>query len=190
MGAHAKQGAPCSVDNDSVAFAAGNPQRGLRVVRFGRYRDSDRMPPAIAIILRSPMPKNRLALGAVLAALALAFGLLAPAATADAPHLPNASIKASDYRVSSGEQFIVRGRVTLGYGRNKIAAPPSIVRVQTKLHGSWNNLRGARVRSNGNGRYRVRVVLGMEGKRRLRVRVKTPKFRKSVKSRVIKVRVR
>ncbi|MDN5853156.1 MAG: hypothetical protein L0K86_09980 [Actinomycetia bacterium] len=137
---------------------------------------------------------NRLVRGAVpIAAAALAAGMLAPAATAnrhDAPHLPNASIHASDYRVSSGEQFVVRGRITLGYGPDKMAAPPSDVRLQTKRNGSWHLLRGARVTSRDNGRYRVRVVLQMPGKRRLRVNVKTPGFRKWVKSRVMKVRVR
>ena len=127
-----------------------------------------------------------------IAAVALAVGLLAPASSAnrsDAPHLPNASIKASDYRVSSGEQFVVRGRITLGYGPDKMAAPASDVRVQTKRNGKWHGLRGARVTSGENGRYSVRVVLQMPAKRRLRVNVKTPGFRKWVKSRVIKVRV-
>ncbi|UPK76054.1 hypothetical protein MU582_05280 [Nocardioidaceae bacterium SCSIO 66511] len=135
------------------------------------------------------MPKNRLVLGAVPAALALAVGVVAPGSSADAPHLPNASIKASDYKVSSGEQFIVKGRITLGYGRNKIPAPPSTVRVQAKLHGKWTNLTGAKIKSRKNGKYRLRVMLGMTGKRPLRVHVKTPQFRKWVNSRVINVRV-
>ena len=137
---------------------------------------------------------NRLARVATpIAAVALTVGLISPAATAnrhDAPHLPNAGIQASDYRVSSGEQFIVRGRITLGYGPDRMAAPPSDVRVQTKRHGKWRALPGARVTSRDNGRYRVRVMLQMPGKRRLRVNVKTPGFRKWVKSRVMKVRVR
>lgn len=134
---------------------------------------------------------NRLVRGAApIAAVALAAGTLAPASSADAPHLPNASIHASDYRVSSGEQFVVRGRITLGYGADKMAAPASDVRVQTKRNGEWHALRGARITSRDNGRYRVRVVLQMPGKRRLRVNVKTPGFGKWIKSRVIKVRVR
>ncbi|MGH8965366.1 MAG: hypothetical protein ACRDXB_08565, partial [Actinomycetes bacterium] len=107
------------------------------------------------------MPKYRLAFGVVpVASAALAAGLLAPASSADAPQLPNASIKASDYRVSSGEQFVLRGRITLGYGRDKMAAPPSRVEVQARRHGSWHDLSGATVTSRDNGRYRVRVVLG------------------------------
>lgn len=136
---------------------------------------------------------TRFVRGAVpVAVVALSAGLLAPAATAnrnDAPQLPNASIRASDHRVSSGEQFIVRGRITLGYGRDQIPAPPSDVRVQTRRNGGWHLLRGARVTSRKNGFYRVRVVLQMPGQRRLRVNVKTPGFRKWVKSRVMKVRV-
>lgn len=127
-----------------------------------------------------------------IAAAALTVSVLAPASAAnraDAPHLPNASIQVSDDRVSSGEQFIVRGRITLGYGRDKMPAPPSDVRVQAKRHGKWSLLRGARITSRENGRYRVRVVLQMPGKRPLRVNVKTPGFRKWVKSRVIRVRV-
>lgn len=134
---------------------------------------------------------NRLVRGAApIAAVALAAGLLAPASSADAPQLPNASLRSSDYRVSSGEQFILRGRITLGYGRDKMAAPPSTVQVQTKRHGEWHRLSGARVTSRDNGRYRVRVILQMPSNRRLRVHVKTPGFRKWIKSRTIRVRVR
>ncbi|UYM03929.1 hypothetical protein [Solicola gregarius] len=61
--------------------------------------------------------------------------------------------------------------------------------MQAKLHGKWTNLSGAQVTSNDNGRYRVRVILGMDGRRSLRVHVKTPDFRKWINSRVIRVRV-
>ena len=132
---------------------------------------------------------NRLAVGAAIVAAALSSSALAPSATADPGHLPRPGIQASDYRVSSGEQFIVHGKIRLGYGPDQIPAPPSTVQVQTKRHGSWHNLRGARVKSKENGRYRVRVVLQMPGKRKLRVHTKTPGFFKWVNSRTMRVRV-
>lgn len=136
------------------------------------------------------MPTNRLAFGAMLAAAALSSSVLAPAATAADPgHLPRPGIKSSDYRVASGEQFAVHGKIKLGYNEDEIPAPPSTVQVQTKRHGSWQNLRGARVTSKENGRYRVRVILQMPGKRKLRVHTKTPGFFKWVDSRTMKVRV-
>lgn len=135
------------------------------------------------------MPSNRLAVGVAVTAAALSTTVLAPAAEATNPQLPRVSIKASDYRVSSGEQFVVRGKLRLGYGPDEIPAPPSTVQLQTKHDGDWENLTGARVTSNEDGRYRVRVVLGMAGKRKLRAHTKTPKFRKWVNSRSMTVRV-
>lgn len=136
------------------------------------------------------MPTNRPVIGALIAAAALSSSLLVPSASATDPgHLPRPGIQASDYRVASGEQFIVRGKIRLGYGPDQIPAPPSTVQVQTKRHGSWHNVRGARVTSKDNGRYRVRVVLQMPGKRKLRVHTKTPGFFKWVNSRTMKVRV-
>lgn len=146
------------------------------------------------LTVRVGLPSARSASGlatcAVLAAVALSSSLLVPAANAgQAGHLPRPGIQASDYRVSSGEQFVVHGKIRLGYGKDQIPAPPSTVQVQTRRHGSWHNLRGARVTSNENGRYRVRVILQMPGKRKLRVHTKTPHFFKWVNSRTIKVRV-
>lgn len=144
----------------------------------------------VRVGLLSARSANGLAICAALAAAALATNLLVPAANAGkAGHLPRPGIQASDYRVSSGEQFIVHGKIRLGYGQDQIPAPPSTVRVQTKRNGSWHNLRGARVTSKENGRYRVRVILQMPGKRRLRVHTKTPHFFKWVNSRTMKVRV-
>lgn len=135
------------------------------------------------------MPIIRPAVGAAVAAAVLSSSVLASSASSEPGHLPRPGIQASDYRVSSGEQFIVRGKIRLGYGRDQIPAPPSTVQVQTRRHGSWHNLRGARVTSKENGRYRVRVELWMTGKRKLRVHTKTPGFFKWVNSRTMKVRV-
>ncbi|MGH3359887.1 MAG: hypothetical protein ACRDO7_13890 [Nocardioidaceae bacterium] len=133
---------------------------------------------------------NRLAVAATLMAAALSSSAVVPANAGGAGHLPRPGIKSSDYRVASGEQFIVHGRIKLGYNEDEIPAPPSTVQVQTRRHGDWTNVRGARVKSKENGRYRVRVILRMRGERKLRVHTKTPGFFKWVNSRTITEHVR
>jgi hypothetical protein len=69
----------------------------------------------------------------------------------------------SDPTPASGQQFIVRGKlIEMGMtGKNHV------IRVQTKLGGSWEPI--AHVRTNDDGKYRIRVILSAPGKRILRV---------------------
>lgn len=76
----------------------------------------------------------------------------------------------SDDRVSSGEQFRVRGLLTI----NGHPALDKMVKIQALYGDDWRNIRGARVSTGDDGRYRVRVVLSMKGKRALRAVGITP----------------
>jgi hypothetical protein len=87
----------------------------------------------------------------------------AAAATRPKSHI---TVHPSDSTVSSGEQFILRGRLTkqgepIANGRVRVAA--------LYPDGDWDNLSGAVVTTNSEGKYRVRVILSMAGKRDLRV---------------------
>lgn len=89
---------------------------------------------------------------------------VAPAHSADVAD-SRITVRASDDDVRSGEQFVLRGRLT-SEGAPVAGAP---VRVKTYRGGAWVALDGAVVRTGSEGRYRVRVVLSMKGDRRLRV---------------------
>jgi hypothetical protein len=71
--------------------------------------------------------------------------------------------KVSDSTPASGEQFIVRGKL-IEMGMTGKDHP---IRVQTLLGGSWQPI--AHVRTDQDGKYRVRVILSTTGKRILRV---------------------
>lgn len=101
----------------------------------------------------------------------------------------NITIHATDTSVRSGEQFRVYGAYRLGDGtpvRNKL------VQVQSKNpDGSWSKVSGARLRTNDEGRYRIRVVLSRKGDRVLRVRAQGPTADSSaIRSKPITIRVR
>jgi hypothetical protein len=89
---------------------------------------------------------------------------VAPAHAADVAD-SRITARSSDYDVRSGEQFVLRGRLT-SEGAPVAGAP---VRVKTYRSGAWVPLDGAVVTTGSEGRYRVRVVLSMKGDRRLRV---------------------
>lgn len=133
---------------------------------------------------------NRLSRIAMSAAAAAA--LTAPVLVAGPAHAgydANITIHASDSTVRSGEQFRVHGKYLFGDGtpvRNKL------VRVQSKnANGSWVRLRGAKLRTNSEGRYRIRVVLSRKGERMLRVRAQGPGPHSApLRSKPITVRVR
>lgn len=75
------------------------------------------------------------------------------------------TVRSSDYDVASGEQFRLRGRLT----SEGDPVPDATVRVKTFRNGEWVRLEGAVVSTNEEGRYGVRVILQMKGKRQLRV---------------------
>jgi hypothetical protein len=102
----------------------------------------------------------------VVASVATAASVLstgpAQAAPADKSRV---TVRASDYEVLPGQQFMLRGRMT------SLGDPVdgAVVRVQGYRDGGWRNLKGAVVGTNDEGRYRVRVVLSSGGDRDLRV---------------------
>lgn len=106
---------------------------------------------------------------AVLGSAALLAGGFAafagPASATDRP-ASRITVSASDSEVDPGEQFALRGRLTTEGGR---ALAGGVVRVQTFRDGAWEDLPGAQVTTNDEGRYRVRVVLSQKGERGLRV---------------------
>jgi hypothetical protein len=70
---------------------------------------------------------------------------------------------ASDTTPASGQEFIVTGKlVEMG-----MTGKDHAIRVQTLLGGSWQPV--AHVRTDQDGKYRVRVILSTPGKRILRV---------------------
>jgi hypothetical protein len=97
---------------------------------------------------------------------ALTAGAVASAAgpAAAAERRADITARASDDTVGSGEQFLVRGRFT-------IAGAPAAgrtVKVQGLYGDDWRPISGARVTANSEGRYRVRIILSVEGNRTLR----------------------
>jgi hypothetical protein len=109
---------------------------------------------------------SRSAVGVVGAAVAVVPAVvLAPAALAGGCgggfDLLTANV--SDSKPASGEQFIVRGKlIEMG-----MTGKDHAIRVQTYLGGSWQPI--AHVRTDQDGKYRVRVILSSPGKRVLRV---------------------
>lgn len=100
---------------------------------------------------------------ALSAAVDAASSLDAAAATRPRSHI---TVHPSDTTVASGEEFVLRGRLT----RHGEPIEDGRVRVAARYpDGDWDNLSGAVVSTNSEGRYRVRVILSMTGNRDLRV---------------------
>lgn len=87
----------------------------------------------------------------------------AQAVSADQPR-SQITVRSSDYEVQPGGEFVLRGLMSVN-GRPLEGAS---VRVQAYRDG-WENIDGAVVSTNTEGRYRVRVVLFAGGDRDLRV---------------------
>lgn len=100
-----------------------------------------------------------------LAAVVSSAAILAGPADAEVRPRALVSASASDTTPASGQQFVITGRLTgpLGVGR------AGVVKVQTLRDGVFVDLTGARVATDGDGDYRVRVVLGQSGDRTLRI---------------------
>ncbi|MDN5852917.1 MAG: hypothetical protein L0K86_08735 [Actinomycetia bacterium] len=118
--------------------------------------------------------------------------LLAPAfvaAPAQADYKASLSIHATDHSVRSGQQFRVHGKYMF---RSGAPIKHRMVRVQSKnTNGHWVRLKGAHLRTNSSGHYRIRVILFRKGVRKLRVKAHGPGRRTNpMRSRVIRVRVR
>lgn len=118
--------------------------------------------------------------------------LVAPvliAGPANAGYDARVSIHATDHHVRSGEQFRVHGRYLFGDNR---PVTNKMIRVQSKNpNGRWVNLRGAHLRTNSSGGYRIRVVLSRKGVRKLRVKAQGPdRHTPALRSKAIRVHVR
>lgn len=108
--------------------------------------------------------KVRRAAGAVALATLAPLTLAAPeAAQADAL---TSSITAhvTDVTPASGQTFRVFGRLTV----NSRLAVGHLVKIQELRHGTWLPLKGAQIRTNSQGRYRLRLILTLKGKNVLR----------------------
>ena len=100
------------------------------------------------------------------AAAAAASLLVAAPAVAEEPAPSRMTAIPSKFQVDPGEQFVVRGRL-LSEGEPVVGAP---VRVRTwSDEGRFVDIEGARVKTNSEGRYRVRIVLYRKGDRLLKV---------------------
>ncbi len=109
------------------------------------------------------------------AAAVIAGGLMATGAvvgTSAVAKAPTAHITAHPTKtnVDSGEQFRVHGLFTI----NGAPAVNKTVKIQSKTADGWKNLTGAHVSTGSDGRYGLRVVLSMKGKRDLRAVGITP----------------
>lgn len=102
---------------------------------------------------------------AALGAVTLASAVWATPAVAAAPAPSRITVHASATTVRSGEQFILRGRMT-SLGEE---VPNTTVRVSTLRNGEWQRLRGAVVNTRDDGKYRIRIILSQTGERQLRV---------------------
>jgi hypothetical protein len=110
---------------------------------------------------------TRTAVGVAGAAVALVPAVaLAPAALAGGGcggGFDLLTARVSDETPASGQQFVVRGKlIEMG-----MTGKDHAIRVQTYLGGSWQPI--AHVRTDQDGKYRVRVILSTPGKRILRV---------------------
>ena len=112
------------------------------------------------------MNVRQVAAAAVIGSLVPVVGFAAASsASAQAASGTRISAFVSDSTPASGEQFVVRGKFVLAGD----PAEDRPVKVQALRDGSWTQLDGARVTTNDEGRYRVRVVLSQTGERTLRV---------------------
>lgn len=122
------------------------------------------------------------------AASALVAPILVSGPAAHAGYDARVTIHATDHRVQSGEQFRVHGKYLFG---DNTPVKNRMVRVQSKnTNGKWVRLKGAQLRTNSEGRYRIRVALSRKGVRKLRVRAHgpgpttSPMFSKTIRIRV------
>ena len=104
-------------------------------------------------------PHLRPALATALAAAALTVATTALPEPADAATRSRITVAASDTSVSSGEQFVLSGRLSHA----------GVVRVASLSDAGWTPVSGAVVHTRRNGSYSVRIVLGRTGDRVLRV---------------------
>ena len=111
------------------------------------------------------MNVRRIAAAAVVSAVVPVSGLVAATTAGAATAQSRISVFVSDSTPASGEQFVAHGKFF-------VAGDPAEdrpVKVQAWRDGSWTQLTGARVVTNDDGAYRVRLILSQTGERDLRV---------------------
>lgn len=108
------------------------------------------------------MKVGALALAAIIPLTAVAA---AEASAAPAPSASKITAAVSDPTPAAGKAFTVSGTFTVG------GAPAANhkVKVQSKVQGKWTMLTGAKVNTAKSGKYSLRVILNVTGKRALRV---------------------
>lgn len=109
------------------------------------------------------MLKSKIA--ATVLVMAVPAGMAATPAQAVSDSDTRITVRVSDETPASGQTFRIRGRF-IEDGSPAINQP---VKAQTRRDGQWVPLRGARIHTNDEGRYRMRLVLSQRGKRLLRV---------------------
>jgi len=107
----------------------------------------------------------RRTLGVVVGTVATMVATLVVPAHAAHPWSSRITVRVSDYTPTAGDGFVVRGL----YASDGTVAAGQVVRLQSYAAGGWANIRGARVMTNSDGRYRMRVILFLRGVRDLRV---------------------
>jgi hypothetical protein len=75
------------------------------------------------------------------------------------------SVHVSDSTPASGQQFIARGQLIMG----GLPAANHVVKFQTYRNGAWEPISGARMTTDSDGKYRMRLILSQTGTRTLRV---------------------
>ena len=123
---------------------------------------------------------------------AAGLALVAPALISGPAHAgydARVTIHVSDTTVHSGQQFRVHGKYLFGDNTPVVGKR---IRVQSKSpKGKWTKIKGATLRTNAEGHYRIRVILSRKGNRMLRVKAQGPDSQTApLRSKAIKVRVR
>ncbi|MGH3447432.1 MAG: hypothetical protein ACRDQA_11955 [Nocardioidaceae bacterium] len=108
---------------------------------------------------------RRLACAAALAVVApLTVTATGASAANHHPHPSRVTVHVTDRAPASHQTFIVHGVM---FWHNHRAANHT-VKLQTRRGGEWHNIRGAHMRTNSRGHYRLRLVLFQRGHRVLR----------------------
>ncbi len=124
---------------------------------------------AFTFFVSQRRPARRLVVG--LAVLGLMAGTAAAAPANAAPGRNDITAHTRHESYDSGQQFIVRGLVTIN---GHASRPGRLVKIQSSTASGWRDLPGVQVRTNSDGRYRVRVILFQDGERVLRAVGKRP----------------
>lgn len=102
--------------------------------------------------------------GAVALATLVPLSVVAPAAAQTSTFTASITAHASDTTPAAGQTFRVRGLFMI----NGDPAEGHLVKIQELRMGAWHPLKGAQIRANEDGHYRLRLVLRLKGQNLLR----------------------